>query len=154
METMTLEQMYYIGEFIAAIAVIASLIYVGKQLRQNTIQMQINAATIFSQWADSVFSRISTDREVAEVWYKGKSDFSSLDEVDKQRILYLNMGVLYMWAHFFQMHQLKTLPEYFWKSQLWAYDNFGHRQDRREAWKILKNGFDKPFQDFMSQYIE
>ena len=154
METITLEQMYYIGEIIAAIAVIASLIYVGKQLRQNTSQMRVNAATIYSQWADGVYSRVASDREFAEVWQKGKSDFNSLDEVDKLRILNFNMGVLYMWSHFFQMHQLKTLPDYFWKSQLWAYENFGRRQDRQETWKILKEGFDKPFQDFMSQYIE
>lgn len=36
METIALEQMYYIGEIIGVIAVIASLLYVGKQLRQNT----------------------------------------------------------------------------------------------------------------------
>ncbi len=36
METITLEQMSYIAEILGVIAVIASLIYVGIQLRQNT----------------------------------------------------------------------------------------------------------------------
>lgn len=43
METMTLEQIYYIAEIIGAIAIIASLIYVGKQLRQNTQAIQAAA---------------------------------------------------------------------------------------------------------------
>ena len=36
METMVLEQIYYFVEIVGVIAVIASLVYVGKQLRQNT----------------------------------------------------------------------------------------------------------------------
>jgi hypothetical protein len=45
MENITLEQIYYIGELIAVIAVIASLLYAGKQMKQNTEAMQVNAAS-------------------------------------------------------------------------------------------------------------
>ncbi len=37
---MTLEQYAYVGEIIAAIAVIASLVYIGSELRQNTEALQ------------------------------------------------------------------------------------------------------------------
>ena len=40
METITLEQMYYIGEIIGVIVVIASLLYVGRQLQQNVEALQ------------------------------------------------------------------------------------------------------------------
>ena len=42
MESFTLEQMYYIVEMLGVTAVIASLIYVGKQLNQNTEALQAN----------------------------------------------------------------------------------------------------------------
>ena len=82
--------MYYIGEMIGVIAVIASLINVGKHLRQNTKTMRVNAAYTYTQW---------------------------------QR---LN----------------------------WSFKNFGHRQSVRETWKVVKDGYDKSFQDFMNQYLE
>ncbi len=37
---MTLEQFAYLGEIIAAIAVIAFLVYIGSELRQNTEALQ------------------------------------------------------------------------------------------------------------------
>ena len=40
MENITLEQMYYIGEIIGVIAIIASLLYVGRQLQQNVEALQ------------------------------------------------------------------------------------------------------------------
>ena len=42
---MTLEQYAYLGEIIAAIAVVASLIYVAKQLGQNTELMRVGASS-------------------------------------------------------------------------------------------------------------
>ncbi|MFN3230946.1 MAG: hypothetical protein ACE363_02170 [Alphaproteobacteria bacterium] len=49
---MTLEEISYIGEIIAAVAVIASLIFVGTQLRQNTRAMRITAGqAMVTTWA-------------------------------------------------------------------------------------------------------
>ena len=44
METMTLEQMYYIGELIATVAFVMPLLYVGIQIRQNTYTIKLNSA--------------------------------------------------------------------------------------------------------------
>ncbi len=41
---MTLETYAYLGEIIAAVAVIASLIYVARQLGQTTAMMRVGAA--------------------------------------------------------------------------------------------------------------
>jgi hypothetical protein len=42
---MTLEQIAFIGEIIASIAVIASLVYVARRVGQNTAMMRVNAAS-------------------------------------------------------------------------------------------------------------
>ena len=41
---MTLEHYAYLGEIVAALAVIASLVYVARELRQNTNQTRISVA--------------------------------------------------------------------------------------------------------------
>jgi hypothetical protein len=51
---MELEQVYYVGELVAAIAVIASLIFVGIQMRHSRLASQaqgtINTSEIYSRW--------------------------------------------------------------------------------------------------------
>lgn len=64
METFTLEQMSYIVEIIGVIAVAASLIYVGKQIQQNTKTMQVNAAGVQAQWLMKVFSNVTWSLQV------------------------------------------------------------------------------------------
>lgn len=87
METLTLEQAYYIGELIAAVAVIISLIYVAKEIRQNTNMLRINSSREFVRWNTDLVEPLSSQREVCENWMKGDSDLDSLDEVDKQRAM-------------------------------------------------------------------
>ena len=41
METLTLEQAYYIGELFGVVAVVTSLIYLAIQLRQNTKSIRL-----------------------------------------------------------------------------------------------------------------
>ena len=50
---MTLEQLAYLGEIVAAFSVVASLIYVAKQLGQSTAMMRANAS----------HERVQRDRE-------------------------------------------------------------------------------------------
>ena len=42
---MTLEQISYLGELIAALSVIGSLVYVARRVGQNTAMMRVNAAS-------------------------------------------------------------------------------------------------------------
>lgn len=51
METLTLEQAYYLGELLGVIAVVASLIYLTLQLRQNTLSIRMsNVQALSSQY--------------------------------------------------------------------------------------------------------
>ena len=151
---MSLEQLAYLSQIMGVIGVIGSLIYVGKQLRQNTNQMQIDAATNYSLWVDEIFSRTSTEREFSGVWQKGGSDFGSLDDIDKGRVINHEIGALFMQAHFFALMQANALPEHIWHRQLWTLKNVSRRQSVREAWKIYKDSFESSFQEFMAPFVE
>ena len=151
---MLLEQLAYVSQIIGVIGVIASLVYVARQLRLNTEQVRIDAATNYSLWVDQIFSRTATDREFAQVWQKGGSDFASLDEVDKARILNHEIGALFMQSHFFALLQSHALPEHIWHRQLWTLKQISRRQSVREAWKIYKDSFEKSFQETCGRYME
>lgn len=151
---MLLEQLASLSQVIGVVGVIASLIYVGKQLRQNTEQMQIDAATNYSLWVDQIFARTSTDREFAVVWQKGGSDFNSLDDVDKGRVMNHEIGALFMQAHFYALLQSNALPKHIWDRQLWTLKHVSRRQSVREAWKVYREAFEKPFQEFCEPFLK
>ena len=76
------------AEIAAAIAVVASLIYVAKQLGQNTAMMRVNASNERVQRDFDISSSLIESREFAEVWLKGNTGFDDLDDVDKLRMIH------------------------------------------------------------------
>ena len=153
MNTITLEQLYYIGELISVVAVIASLIYVGKQIHLNTELMRIGSEDAYAQWSNGILKEFGYDRDFAGVWIKGNADFDNLDEIDKQRLLLYEWNAINMWHYFFNLHRQKILPETEWRKLAWTIEHMGRRQVVRKAWSDFKDSYDKPFQDFMSQYV-
>ena len=154
MESFTLEQFSYIADVIGMIAVVASLIYVGKQLRLNNQEMRVSAASTYAKYINDIQSNLIHNRDFAEVWMKGKADYASLDEVDKTRLVSMEFIALYNWYHLYGLHQQNVLPDRDWQQILWAMKNFGNRQSVREAWILLKDGLEMSFQKFMQQYLE
>ena len=154
METMTLEQMYYIGELIAAVAVIMSLVYVAKEVNQNTNVLKLNNSSEFIRWNTGMAESIATQREVGETWLKGETDFDSLDEVDKRRMILFEWRAISAWNHYFHLHQNNLIEEHLWKELLWVFENIGRRQSVKESWKFFKSAYDEPYQNFMGQYLE
>lgn len=151
---MTLESFAYLAEIVGVVGLIASLLYVGKQVQLNREQLKAGAEGQYYAWADHVFSRISLDRDFAEVWNKGATGLADLDEVDRERIVNHEIGALYMWHQFYLMLQKGVLPSHVEAAFDWSLRGIGNRQSMREAWKVAKPGFDESFRQFVSEYLE
>ena len=95
---MTFEQMSYLAQIVAAIGVIASLVFVGLQIRQNTATLQRNEHnSTMSQWT-VIRMAIATDRDVAELMTAGLRGKRTLDAADQLRLeMLLNENA---WASF------------------------------------------------------
>ena len=69
-----------IAEIIGTLGVIVSLIYLGMQIRGQTVEARLASGTEMSNQINSVYADLSTSRELAALWLKGLRDLSSLDE--------------------------------------------------------------------------
>ena len=150
---MILEQAAFIGEIIAAIAVIASLIYVARRVGQNTAMMRVNAASERLQREFDIASPMIQSRDIAEIWVTAASDFDSLDNVDKERMLVYERRAIALWHHLFVLRQQKLYADAEWHEAKWMIRTFGQRQANREAWRLVKEAFEKPFQEFVDNQI-
>ena len=68
---MTLEQYAYLAEIIGVALVIASLVYLARQLKQTTEMMRVGAANERVQRDYDIVSQLISSREVAEIVRKG-----------------------------------------------------------------------------------
>ena len=82
---MSLEQISYIAQIVAAVAVMGSLIYVGLQLRQNTAQMERAEANATHAQQSVIRMAIVSHRDIAELWLTGLADDGELDAADELR---------------------------------------------------------------------
>lgn len=89
---MSIQDWGAIGEIIGALAVVASLIYLSVQIRQNTRQislsMESSKLAAFEQSVESgnrARELLITNTELAELLLKGFADYRSLPPTDKFR---------------------------------------------------------------------
>ena len=150
---MMLEQLAYLAEIVGTGLVVASLLYVGREVRQNTETMRQNAAGFYLSLQERLCGEVANSREFAERWLKGASDFESLDGVDRQRMMLFEWRAFTGWNQLFQLRRDGLVPDSQWHELLWSIKNFGSRQSAREAWVIFKGAFGEPFQAFVAEHM-
>ena len=143
-----------LGEVLGGIAVVASLVYLAAQVRQNTRAM--NAAT-----ADSVVRSIReflqpiiADQEVAWIFRTGIEGMDDLDEDQQARFLHM----LFSWlktvenAHYQYLQNTMTSDVWAgWRGLCVAYVTSPGVQ---AYWKMRRDAFSPAFQEFVDSIDE
>lgn len=150
---MSLEQFAYVAEVVAAIAVVASLLYVAKQLGQNLAFMRVGASAERVQRDFDLAQTLIDSREMAELWVRGESEFDKLDAADKVRLMFFERRAIVHWHNMFELHGERLLPETDWRELNWLIRHLGQRQAIRETWQYFRGAFGESFQEFMDEHL-
>ena len=151
---MTLEDLGNLGDFIGGLAVIATLVYLAVQIRQNTRMLDrmgamSKAATYQSLTALIVEGNalISTSRDFAELRVRGREALGNLDEVDQHRFLVSMSSLFRIMENLFQQNAagLITDEQYSsWQHMLRTHLSF---PGTRDAWSQISPAFSAAFRD-------
>jgi hypothetical protein len=79
---MTLQDLGNVGEFLGAVAVLVSLIYLALQIRQNTTTVRAGTSAAISESLARVLEVIGSDPKTARLWIRGIGGDPSLDTED------------------------------------------------------------------------
>lgn len=79
----SIEELGNIGEFLAAIATLATLVYLAIQIRQNTKSVQSSSVESVMSHVQENIALIGSTKESADVFSRGIADFNSLSESDR-----------------------------------------------------------------------
>jgi hypothetical protein len=151
---MTLEQYAFLADIIGVLLVVASLVYVAQQLRQNTDMMRVSASDARVQRDFDIVSNLIDSRDLAEIWVKGGSQFETLDEVDKQRAMFFEYRAILTWHHVFSLRQKNLYSDEDWRWNEWVIQNLGRREAVRAAWQVFGGAYEKPFRDYVEGQFE
>ena len=84
---MSLEQASFVAQIVSALAIIASLVFVGIQLRQATGAMRNSSSQAHSAVYSGIISAIIENADFASIWRRGLSDPSSLGDDEWVRFI-------------------------------------------------------------------
>ena len=71
----------------ANLGVIAGLIFLAYEIRQNTLQLRTEASYSISESMNAMNAGLYGDESMAEIVLKGEQDFASLTEVERSRFV-------------------------------------------------------------------
>lgn len=112
---MTLEEIYYISQVVASVAVIASLVYLALQTRQaarsTRAAMHENRAATVLRHIDKV-----TEADFQPVWSKGLSASLDMSDAEIEKFTLQAAGWVVMWEERFRERKEGMLDQNRWAS--------------------------------------
>jgi len=110
---MTLEDIYFVSQTIASIAVIASLVYLAIQTRQAA---RSSRAAMHENRATTVLRHIDkwTEADFSEVWFKGNTAAADMTDDEIRRYTAQAIGVIVMWEERFRQRREGMLDQSRW----------------------------------------
>ena len=90
---MTLDDLGNIGELVAAVGVIVSLIYLARQIRQNTKSVQASAFQEVMRDGYGIIDLLASDADLSHIYWTGLHDLESLSSEERRRFGALMLGL-------------------------------------------------------------
>jgi hypothetical protein len=147
---MSLQDLGNIGEFVAAVGVIVSLIYLAFQIRQNTKSVKINTFQALAATRTGFASGVVESPEVYTLLFAGLRDFQALQEEDRIRFGFLIYKLLAGIENQLFQYREGELPE----------DQFEHIRGV-VRWYARWPGFDAwwkvqpiPFGEILTEFVD
>ena len=79
---MTIAELGSLGELIGSIAVLATLIYLAVQARQNNLTTHIQSNQAINKKTSDFLKALYTNPEAFDVWIRGRTSYRELDKAD------------------------------------------------------------------------
>ena len=143
------------SEIIGAIAVVISLVYVGVQIRQNTVSQN---ALMHQQLVDSqndTNRAITDNKEITELIEKANDDFESLSRSEVSRLAFVYFSFFNLWHVAFENHRRRMVETHVLEEWDRGYEFlFKTNNSCVKIWKQLESVYDPQFRERVEQHIQ
>ena len=109
-----LEKASYCSQIVAAVAIVVSLIYVGRQISDNTTEVRNSAARDLIVFAQELDTWLVTNGDLADILIAGGNEYESLSPAHKLRFDNYVRTSLNLWERAFYYRQDGLLDDDGW----------------------------------------
>ncbi len=154
METLTLEQSYYIAQVVAAVILVLSVIYLALQVRQNTHAMRLsNFQSVSAGWA-SILNMLTKNEEVADIYRRGMVAYDALNDIEQFRFRMMGMQFLRTFNENFEQQHEGAVRKARQEASQRAHLDVMQTPGMQVVWSSRKHWFPDDFQVYMDNIIE
>ncbi len=140
---MSLEALYFVAQIIAALAVVASLVFVGLQVRASTREQALTRSIEAGDNYDRFQYLIIENPEFREVWVKGADDIGALSKTE----LMAFGAYMALWVGSVMRFSMRDQAGYAspstWEEVKAMYRPITARKGARQWWQKARGGYNE-----------
>jgi hypothetical protein len=131
---MSLEDLGNIGEFVAAVAVVVSLIYLAVQIRQNTKTMRTSTYQAVLDYSSRFNELVLANPHIERIWRVGRLDPAQLTEDERPQFRLLVAQLFNIFETMLLQYQRGTLDQEYWDARLTGFRHLLSQPGFRTYW--------------------
>jgi len=142
-----------VAEILASLGVMISLIYLGLQIRNQTIEARLESGRELASQLSDIYADLSTDMQLSALWVKGLRDFASLDVSERVRFsAYMGRVFRFLEAVFHQ-HSWGKLDDTVWRGLDASLKDVCLYPGTRDWWRTRKHWFSQEYASHVERYL-
>ena len=154
METLTLEQAYYIAQMVAAVILVLSVIYLALQVHQNTHALRLsNYHAGTANWA-TIMGMLTNNEEITDIYVRGIAAHETLNDIEQIRFRMLGMQLIRTLSENFEQQHEGAMREARWEAAQRAHLDVMQTPGMQMVWSSRRHWFPDDFQAYMDNIIE
>lgn len=154
MKRLTVGEIAEIAEVIAAVGVLVSLLYVGYEVRQNTVAVRSTAYQAIHDAEDGFWSDLASDAGAARLWQQGlDSGLEPLVEGERERFTVVARRLIYLFQNVHYQNRKGVVDEELWGAWLASLDELLAEPGFREVLLAVKPHLSDPFNQLVEERL-
>jgi hypothetical protein len=149
---MTIAELGSLGEFIASFGVLATLVYLAIQMRQNTQALRLNTAQVVTEELQQMFSLLASDVGLAEVLVEA-GEGAELSSVNKVRYYTFTSNILRVCENGYLQNRENAISPEHWEGIVRMMIDYSKMAAFEDYWVNRKHWISEEFQNFMDTEI-
>ena len=142
------------AQILGGVGVIASILYVGIQIRNNARALRAATYQQLSVISLQGWMSMAHNGETTGIMLRGMDDFSSLNRVEKARFRFVVMGYVKGFENAWFQRKIGTLREGDWKASTADLHSFFSTPGTHAAWPMVKNRFNAEFTAYLDDILK
>lgn len=150
---MRLKQYALIAEVVGGLAVVIGLVFVGMELRQNTLIERVTATQALSINYENAVDALGKDTETACIYVRGINGLDNLNGIERYRFFVLWFHVLRAaeQLHFYSLEGM--VDTRIWRGYERQLDEIFRLSGVQQYWQLRKDWYSDEFQRFADEII-